>query len=76
MIHHPIFLLGLEGLRWQTSTGEQSDLSGMVEQELTRRVVAGELRTSDLIRLRGHDLLIKRVEIEAREGQQQDQDAV
>ena len=67
---------GLEGLRGQLGAREYSDLNVMVEQELTRRVMAGELRTGDLIRLHGHDLMLKRMEIESRDGREQDQDAI
>lgn len=66
---------GLEGLRGQTGARAHSDLSVMVEQELSRRVVAGEMKTGDLIRLRSHDLMLKKIELDSREGQQQDQDA-
>jgi hypothetical protein len=66
---------GLEGLRGQLGSGEHQDLEGLVEQELTRRVIAGEMRTTDLIRLRSHDLMLRKIELEASEGQQQDQDA-
>jgi hypothetical protein len=65
---------GLEGLRGQLGTSKPgSDLSAIVEQELTRRAMAGELRTGDLIRLRGHDILLKKMEIESRDERVQDQ---
>lgn len=66
---------GLEGLRGQTVARDHSDLSTMVEQELTRRVMAGEMKTGDLIRLRSHDLMLRKIELDSRDGQQQDQDA-
>ncbi|MEI7436378.1 MAG: hypothetical protein WCL16_06190 [bacterium] len=65
---------GLEGLRGQLGTTRNgSDLSAIVEQELTRRAVSGELRTGDLIRLRGHDLMLRKMEIESRDEREQDQ---
>ncbi len=66
---------GLDGLRGQTGSRDHSDLSTMVEQELSRRVIAGELRTPDLIRLRGHDLMLRKIELDSREGREEDQDA-
>ena len=66
---------GLEGLRGQTGARDHGDLRAIVEQELTRRVVAGELKTGDLIRLRSHDLMLRKIELDSRDGQQQNQDA-
>ncbi len=67
---------GLEGLRGQLGASKLgSDLSAIVEQELTRRAMGGELRTGDLIRLRGHDILLKKMEIDSRDERVQDQTA-
>lgn len=67
---------GLEGLRGQLGTSKPgSDLSAIVEQELTRRAMGGELRTGDLIRLRGHELMLKKMEIDSRDERVQDQSA-
>ena len=67
---------GLEGLRRQLGSPEQgAELSAMVEHELARRVMAGELRTGDLIRLRGHDLMMRKIELDSRDGVQQDNEA-
>lgn len=59
-------LLGLDGLRGALGMGT-APLDKLVDQELTRRVMSGKMRTSDLVRLQSNAVMGRRLELESQD---------